>query len=190
MASVQFPKAPAGADYRLELVFNKRFGKGTALPRFLAQVVAELFAPVRSLLGSSGNAFRKACRTRSFNVLHHSGRRTCGDTIGWDIVGDDAVGPNNTTCTNGDSLENGYSGTNPCAFADRDWLYVFKIRKAIGKPLLQRRGVAVVIGDNTLSRYQDVIFDDDFPVAGNGNIVTDKRPVPDTQCRTIPESAG
>src|ERR1700726_1369131 len=100
-----------------------------------------------------------------------------------------AVGPNNTTGPNRDSLENACARTDPRALAYPDRLYVLRIGGNTGEPVLETSRVAVVIGDTAVRRYQDVVFDDHFPVARDHHIVPDERPTPDAQCGIVTEPA-
>ncbi len=45
-------------------------------------------------------------------------------------MGDYAVGSNNTAATDGDTLQNRYSGTDPSAAAYPDRAYVLRVRQA------------------------------------------------------------
>lgn len=100
-----------------------------------------------------------------------------------------AVRPDNATCTNRDALENRYSGTDPRPLAYSYRLDLFVAGKPIGDSLLQSSRMAIVIADLAASRDQDIIFDNYFAVAGDGDIVPYKRSVPNAQRRAIMESA-
>src|SRR5882672_5066207 len=136
--------------------------------------------------GYSCRATRRAGNERRF---YNSGRRACDDAIGRHIVRDHAIGPHDTARANRDSFENMRSAADPRTLAYPDRSNVFRIGSALGDPLLQRRRVAIVIGDSTVGRDEYVVFDHNLLVAGNCHIAADKDPVPDPQSRTIAESA-
>ena len=104
-------------------------------------------------------------------------------------MGYHAVGSDNSTGPNGDSLKDVRSVPNPCAFADPDGPDVFRGGNLIADSPAQRSGMAVVICDPAFPGDQDVVFDDHFPVACNRHVVTDESPAPDSQRGTTMESA-
>jgi hypothetical protein len=80
---------------------------------------------------------------------------------------DYAIGPYNTADAYRHSLKNKRSVADPGAAAYSDWPYVGGIGNAVGNPFVERRRVAVVIGYSAVRGDQDVIFNHDFPVAGD-----------------------
>jgi hypothetical protein len=104
-------------------------------------------------------------------------------------VGYDAVGPDNAPLTDGDTLRNEYSSTNPRTPAYFDGPDVVGARQAICDSRVQRSRMTVVIRNLAVAGDQDIVFDDHLAIASNGHIVSDKSPAAYAQNGTVAESS-
>src|SRR5438094_640895 len=116
--------------------------------------VAKAFAKIgEELRGRDGNSSRCACRVWHLGLLDHPGWRPCNDAAWGNIASHHAVGPNNTTFSNRNSLQNQRAESDPGSSADPDRLHILKIWSTACDPFLHQGWVAVIIRDLAVTRY-------------------------------------
>src|SRR5438067_4128682 len=105
------------------------------------------------LRGRDGNSSRCACRVWHLGLLDHPGWRPCNDAAWGNIASHHTVGPNNTTFSNRNSLQNQRPESDPGSSADPDRLHILKIWSTACDPFLHQGWVAVIIRDLAVTRY-------------------------------------
>src|SRR5207249_3210571 len=125
---------------------------------------------------------------RSGSCFDYNCRRASDNRVGRDILRDYAVGANDATFADHNSLQNKNSCADPRSLADSDGLNVCKIGRTAHNSHFCPGRVSIIVRNLAIAGYQDIILNNYLAVAGDCHVVPDERSTADAQGRTIRES--